>query len=406
MRGGRSMKPRVEYLKGRYRGVYRVTGKKGVTYGIDLTDSKGRRVRRVVGKDLQAALRELQAVKGRKAEGRSIGLYTASNRITFGELAKNVYEPEILQAVENRGSLASMLTDLRTLLAFFALTPLNKITTAEVERYTTLRRRNQITIPDYRFRTRVLEDGREFWRTTAHSKKPQISFHTIRRELRTLRSILRHAVKRGLLSREALPETPRVKSDRREPYVTKEQLHKILAAADPRIKPIIGLALATGRRRMELLSLTPSQVDWQAKVIIFRRLKSHRKAIFVPMNRTVQAILEDLPRPLADDALYFSIPHRDLQRLWDRAVRAAGITDLHLHDLRHVVASHLLNKGVPDQMRAEVLGHSAGGRFAMTARYSHATIEYLRRVYEELDDLAPELWQKLRPEAQYSPLGH
>ncbi len=400
------MKPRVEYLKGRYRGVYRVTGKKGVTYGIDLTDSKGRRVRRVVGKDLQAALRELQAVKGRKAEGRSIGLYTASNRITFGELAKNVYEPEILQAVENRGSLASMLTDLRTLLAFFALTPLNKITTAEVERYTTLRRRNQITIPDYRFRTRVLEDGREFWRTTAHSKKPQISFHTIRRELRTLRSILRHAVKRGLLSREALPETPRVKSDRREPYVTKEQLHKILAAADPRIKPIIGLALATGRRRMELLSLTPSQVDWQAKGIIFRRLKSHRKAIFVPMNRTVQAILEDLPRPLADDALYFSIPHRDLQRLWDRAVRAAGITDLHLHDLRHVVASHLLNKGVPDQMRAEVLGHSAGGRFAMTARYSHATIEYLRRVYEELDDLAPELWQKLRPEAQYSPLGH
>ncbi len=389
------MKPRVEYLKGRYRGVYKVTGKKGITYGIDLTDSKGRRVRRVVGKDLQAALRELQAVKGRKAEGRSTTLYTASTKVTFGHFVRDVYEPEVLQAVENRGSLASMLTDLRTLLAFFAQTPLNKITTPEVERYTTLRRRNQITIPDYRFRTRVLEDGREFWRTTAHSKKSQISFHTIRRELRTLRSILRHAVKRGLLSREALPETPRVEGDRREPYVTKEQLHKILAAADPRIKPIIGLALATGRRRMELLSLTPGQVDWQAKVIIFPRLKSQRKAILVPMNLMAQAILADLPRPLADDAPYFSIPHRDLHRLWERAVRAAGIADFHLHDLRHVVASHLLNKGVPDQMRAEVLGHSAGGRFAMTAQYSHATIEYLRRVYEELDDLAPRLWEKL-----------
>jgi integrase len=143
---------------------------------------------------------------------------------------------------------------------------------------------------------------------------------------------------------------------------------------------------------MELLALTPAQVDWQARVMSFPRLKSRRKTIQVPMNRTAQAILSDLPRPLSDDAPYFPIAPRDLQRLWERAVRSAGITDLHLHDLRHVVASYLLNKGVPDQMRAEVLGHSAGRQFAMTARYSHATIEYLRRVYEELDDLTPELW--------------
>ncbi len=59
-----------------------------------------------------------------------------------------------------------------------------------------------------------------------------------------------------------------------------------------------------------------------------------------------------------------------------------------------MVDPHLLNRGVSDLLRAEVLGHSVGGHFAMTARYSHATIEYLRRVYEELDDLTPELWQK------------
>ncbi len=75
------MKPRVEYLKGRYRGVYKVTGKRGVSYGIDLTDRQGRRVRRVVGKDLQTTLRELEAVRGRKAEGRSTTLYTASSRV-------------------------------------------------------------------------------------------------------------------------------------------------------------------------------------------------------------------------------------------------------------------------------------------------------------------------------------
>ena len=61
-----------------------------------------------------------------------------------------------------------------------------------------------------------------------------------------------------------------------------------------------------------------------------------------------------------------------------------------------MVASHLLNNGMRDQMRTEVLGHSPGRHFATTARYSHATIEYLRRVYQELDDLASELWEKPR----------
>jgi len=388
------MKPQVEYLKGRYRGVYKVTGRKGISYGIDLTDRQGQRVRRVVGKDLQAALTELQAVKGRKAEGRSTGLYTASSRVTFGQFVRDTYEPEVLQAVENRGTYLTMLTNLRALLAFFTSIPLNKITTAEAERYVLLRRRNQIVIPVSRYRLRVRSDGQEFWRRTAHSTKAQISFYTVRLELSVLSSILNHAAKRGYLAQEARPKIPRVEGERREPHATRDQIRKLLAVADPRLKPIIGLALATGRRRMELLNLAPGQVDWQTRLISFPRLKSRRKTIQVPMNRTAQAILADLPRPLADDSPYFPIPPRYLQRLWDQATQLAGISDLHLHDLRHVVGSHLLNKGVPDQMRAEVLGHSAGGHFAMTARYSHATIEYLRRVYEELDDLTPELWQK------------
>ncbi len=388
------MKPQVEYLKGRYRGVYKVTGKRGVSYGIDLTDRQGRRVRRVVGKDLQTTLRELEAVRGRKAEGRSIGLYTAYSKTTFGQFVRDVYEPEVIQAVENKWTYSGMVTSLRAVLAFFAHIPLNKITAAEVERYVLLRRRNQIVLPVVRYLSRVFRDGKEFWRKSTHSRQPQISFHTIKREMWILRSVLSLAVKRGYLAKEALPEIPRVEGDRREPYVTKEQLWKLLAAADPRLRSFIGMALATCRRRTELLSLIPSQVDWQTRVISFPRLKSRRKTIQVPMNRTAQAILADLPRPLADNAPYFPIAPRDLQRLWEKAVRAAGITDLHLHDLRHVVASHLLNKGVPDQMRAEVLGHSAGRHFAMTARYSHATIEYLRRVYEELDDLVPDLWRK------------
>jgi hypothetical protein len=56
-------------------------------------------------------------------------------------------------------------------------------------------------------------------------------------------------------------------------------------------------------------------------------------------------------------------------------------------------------------MLEDACGHSSGRHFAMTARYSHATIEYLRKVYEELDDLALELWEKSRLEGGNSTVG-
>lgn len=109
---------------------------------------------------------------------------------------------------------------------------------------------------------------------------------------------------------------------------------------------------------------------------------------------SVRGSSQGLARPLAEDAPHFPIRHSTCIVSGRGHGERPVFRTRHLHDLRHVVASHLLNKGVPYQMRAEVLGHSPGRHFATTARYSHVTIDYLRRVYEELDDLAPELWNK------------
>ncbi len=178
--------------------------------------------------------------------------------------------------------------------------------------------------------------------------------------------------------------------EHREVYRGPSDMARLLEKADRRIVPIIKLALATGRRQMELLTLAPKDVDWEARVIRFRRLKSRRKTILVPMNRTAEQVLRGLPRPVSrQEGRYFTIKQGRFYKLFGRAVSLAGLGDFHFHDLRHVVSSHLLNKGIPDQMRAEVLGHSVGfsGALGMTQAYSHATREYLRKVYEELDDL-------------------
>jgi site-specific recombinase XerD len=50
------------------------------------------------------------------------------------------------------------------------------------------------------------------------------------------------------------------------------------------------------------------------------------------------------------------------------ALRAAGITDLRWHDLRHTFASWLIQDGVPLERVSKLLGHQS---MTMTMRYAH-----------------------------------
>jgi integrase len=57
-----------------------------------------------------------------------------------------------------------------------------------------------------------------------------------------------------------------------------------------------------------------------------------------------------------------------LKRAWDGVCRRAGITGLHIHDLRHTCATWLLMAGVPAEVRDEILGH---GSSETGRRYAH-----------------------------------
>ncbi len=57
-----------------------------------------------------------------------------------------------------------------------------------------------------------------------------------------------------------------------------------------------------------------------------------------------------------------------VKRPFDRAVKAAGVPSIRLHDLRHSFASQLVMKGVPLVAVREYLGHSD---IKMTLRYAH-----------------------------------
>jgi hypothetical protein len=68
---------------------------------------------------------------------------------------------------------------------------------------------------------------------------------------------------------------------------------------------------------------------------------------------------------------------------WQRARKAAGLGDLHVHDLRHTTGMRLREVGVPESTRADTLWHTSP---SMTHHYSMAQIVELHGALEKIKD--------------------
>ena len=77
------------------------------------------------------------------------------------------------------------------------------------------------------------------------------------------------------------------------------------------------------------------------------------------------------------------IEPRNLSRLFDDLMAAAGVRRIRFHDLRHTCASLLLAQGVPARVVINVLGHS---QMAITMDlYSHVMPTALREAADAID---------------------
>lgn len=151
--------------------------------------------------------------------------------------------------------------------------------------------------------------------------------------------------------------------------------------------------LATGRRIGEVLSLHTDDIQGEYFTVTANKNKAGVNMIYkmseimkeyVPRTGYVHTAVRDSTNQLSKESV---------DRHWKNIKRDSGLYELHIHDLRHIIATELKNSGVPLELRSWVLGHKISG---MTGRYETDTKEqadekakaigfFLDKVFERID---------------------
>ena len=77
---------------------------------------------------------------------------------------------------------------------------------------------------------------------------------------------------------------------------------------------------------------------------------------------------------------------RDDYANWKLALEAAGLPPAPLHVARHTTATLLLEAGVSEQVRMQILGHTS---VQVTRGYAHVDQSLAREAMRSLDNLLP-----------------
>lgn len=161
----------------------------------------------------------------------------------------------------------------------------------------------------------------------------------------------------------------------KERVLTEPEEVVLLANCVDHLKPIIILALNTGMRRNEILSLRWDQVDFESRTMRVIRTKSGKDRL-VPLNSSALAVLEER-RQKAKGEIVFPSPKggatiKAVRNGFEGACRRAGILGLRFHDLRHTFATRLIQRGADIITVQNLLGHHS---VTITQRYTHSGLD-------------------------------
>lgn len=220
--------------------------------------------------------------------------------------------------------------------------------------------------------------------TTYTNRKPKpLTAATKNRYLSTIRRILNLSVEWGWIA--SAPKLGRFREPKqRVRWEPQPVISALISAMQlPWMQDVAVVAVATGMRKDELLSLLPCDVDI-ARSTAWVRSENAKSgyARSVPLNGDAVSVLErrlktavtyvfERPPQKSDKPIKINqVDDRDIKR----ACKAIGITDFRFHDFRHTWASWHVQAGTPLMVLKELGGWET---VEMVQKYAHLATSHL-----------------------------
>ncbi|WFT83572.1 site-specific integrase [Methylobacterium sp. CB376] len=210
---------------------------------------------------------------------------------------------------------------------------------------------------------------------------------SVRRELTILRHCLEVARREWGIPLPSNPvgqiKLPEPSKGRQQRLEAEQAQALILALKRSRVwylRPLVNLAIETGMRRGELLTLRWANVDLSSRIAYLETTKNgHSRTI--PLSPGALSVLKGLPRT---DARVFPLTGNAVRLAWERLRNRAGLPELRFHDLRHEAISRFFEIGLSIPEVALISGHR-DTRTLM--RYTHLRPEVLAKKLQQARDV-------------------
>ena len=196
----------------------------------------------------------------------------------------------------------------------------------------------------------------------------------VNRFLACLKTIFNIGIKNELIEYNPMKCVKMLKEDNQKiRYLTEDEESRLFEFLPEHLKPIVICALQTGLRKSNILQLRWELVDMEFKFIevLAQNNKGH-KIIKIPISEKLYKVLQSLPK--ISEYVFANPetkqPYKDISEGFKNACKNAGIENFLFHDLRHTVATRLVEKGIDLRVVQEIMAHST---IITTQRYMHPT---------------------------------
>jgi integrase len=317
--------------------VYR----RGENWYIDFT-FHGQRVREMIGPSRKGAEKVIAKRKAQIAENKFLDKRKEPDPIKFYDFAKEYLA--WAKANKTLNSYNRDLTSMRHLEEEFKDKNIHEITQEQIEKYRTKR-------------------------------KEVVGICSVNREISLIKHFYTKAIEWGKVTDNPARRV-KVRSNeeiQRVRFLMPQEVLRLLSLCPDNLRPIVIVAVHTGMRREEILSLRWAQVNLETGIIHLPKTKNHNPRN-IKMNQTVRKALSEIEK--RGEFVFCKANGERFSKLpgpFEAVVRKAGIEDFHFHDLRHIFASNLVMAGTRLLKIKELLGHK---KLDMTLRYAHLEPNY------------------------------